>query len=191
MKYIYFFTLLAALSVNAMSGVGVGEKSPSFSLKTTEGKIFDLSQQAKTTIIVFFRGSWCPYCINQLKEINKEVMSKINKETIQLVAISVDRPVVAKKMKAKFNLDFTIISDTKAKSLKAFNIVNKISDELVAKYKASYKIDVEGDSGESHHMIAHPAVFIVKNGKIIFSDVQKDYKVRTNNSEILKAITKK
>ena len=62
---------------------------------------------------------------------------------------------------------------------------------MVAKYKSSYKIDVEGDSGEKHHIIAHPAVFIIENGKIIYVDVHTNYKERTKNSEILKIISQK
>ena len=91
-------------------------------------------------------------------------------------------------MKDEYKFSFTVLSDPKAKSLQAFNIVNKLDDKLVKKYKASYKIDVEADSGETHHMVAHPAVFIIKNGKIAFADVQTDYKVRTDNQDILKAL---
>jgi len=91
-------------------------------------------------------------------------------------------------MKRNNNFSFTVLTDPKAKSLKAFNIINKLSDDLVAKYKSSYKIDVEGDSGESHHMVAHPAVFIIKDGKVSFADVHLDYKKRTENSMILEAL---
>jgi len=58
----------------------------------------------------------------------------------------------------------------------------------VTKYKSSYKIDVEGYSGENHHMVAHPAVFIIKDGKVSFADAHLDYKKRTENSKILEAL---
>ena len=166
----------------------VGAFAPEIKLKDTDGKMFVLGEQKNKTVLVFYRGSWCPYCIRQLKSIKEDLVKKAKQKNVKLVAISVDKLLVAKKMKKKFGFDFTIISDPKAESLKAYKIVNKLSDELVRKYKNSYQIDVENDSGQIHHMVAHPAVFIVENKKVIFSDVHTDYKQRTDNKEILKAL---
>lgn len=188
-KLIYVFFLLSTLSFS-MEGIDIGSEAPNLKLKTIQGETLDLRISNKPLVLVFFRGSWCPYCINQLKSIKKDLFKKV-KDKADLVAISVDRKKIAKKMKDKYNFDFHIVSDPKAKTLKAFNIVNKLDESLVKKYKAAYKIDVEADSGEKHHMVAHPAVFIIENSKIIFSDIQTDYKVRTDNSKILKALSAK
>lgn len=179
---ILFFNVSTAFSI---SGLQVGDKIPNISLIDTNGKSFDFKKQTKTTVVVFYRGSWCPYCVKQLKSINSELIEKLNTKTMQLVAVSVDRPKLAKKMKRNFKLNFTVLSDTMANSLKAFKIVNKVDANLVKTYKNSYKIDIEADSGETHHMIAHPAVFILKGGKVVYSDVHTNYKERTKNSEIL------
>lgn len=180
--------LFLPLIAFSITGLQKGDKAPNIKLKTISAKTFNLHEQDKKTILVFFRGSWCPYCMAQLKELNKELLPKLDQSKTQLVAISVDRPKVARKMKRKFDLDFTVLSDPKASSLKDYKIVNQLNKELVKKYKNSYKIDVEGDSGETHHMIAHPAVFIVENKKIVFSDVHTDYKERTKIKEILEAL---
>jgi peroxiredoxin len=179
--------LLFSTNLFAIEGLKVGESAPSLILKDLAGKTFDLGKEQKKTVLVFYRGSWCPYCIKQLEGIQKGIVGKIGRGA-QLVAVSVDKKSIAKKMKKKFGFNFPIISDPKAKTLMAFKIVNKINDDLVKKYKGMYKIDVEGDSGEVHHMVAHPAVFIIQKGKIIFSEVNTDYKVRTKNSDILKAL---
>ena len=172
---------------SSMEGLKVGEYAPDLVVKDTDNKVFNFSTQKKDTIVIFFRGSWCPYCITQLKKVQEEIVPKINKKS-QIVAISVDQLKIAKKMKNKLNLSYTVLSDPKAKSLKAFKIINQLSQDLVTKYKNSYQIDVEGDSGETHHMVAHPAVFIIKQGKITFADVQKNYKQRTENKLILNAL---
>jgi len=187
MKNILWTLLLLPTLSYSLVGLSVGDKAPALKLKDTQGNLIDLSKSKKSRVVVFYRGSWCPYCINQLKNIQTQVMPKI-KSSAELIAISVDRLKVAKKMRDKNNFKFRVVSDSKADSLKAFHIINKISDELVSKYKNSYKIDVEADSGETHHMIAHPAVFIVKNGKIAFADVNTDYKKRTSNKKILESL---
>ncbi|EQC48895.1 redoxin [Bacteriovorax sp. BSW11_IV] len=172
---------------NDIEGVKVGANTPVKELKTISGKKLNLVDNTKNYVLVFYRGSWCPYCMKQLDSIQSEVVPKLDKKTT-LVAISVDKDSVAKKMKKKRDYSFEVVSDPKASSLMAFKIANKLDDELVEKYKSAYKIDVEGDSGEKHHIVAHPGVFIVKNGKIVFADVHTNYKERTENSVILKEL---
>ncbi|WP_419168257.1 peroxiredoxin family protein [Halobacteriovorax sp.] len=191
MKYLFwtfaitFINLTFALS--SLNGLEKGTTVPIKDIVTVSGKKYSLTEKNKDFILVFFRGSWCPYCMSQLKSIESDIVPQLKKNQI-LLAISVDKPIVAKKMKDKFNYTFGIVSDSKAKILKSFNISNKISDELVLKYKNSYSINIEGDSGESHHIIAHPAVYIVKDGRISFSDVHINYKERTDNKVILKEL---
>lgn len=187
MKLLLMSLLLLPSLAFSMSGLKVGDSVPSLKLKTTAGQIVDMSDLEQTSVLVFYRGAWCPYCLKQLKDVEKELMSA-KPAAVNVYAISVDRDVVAKKMKDKNKFSFEVVSDPKALSLKAFNIVNKLDDKLVKKYKSSYSIDVEADSGEKHHMVAHPGVFIVKSGKIIFADVHTNYKERTSNKDILNAL---
>ncbi len=168
-------------------GLKVGHLAPELILPQTDGKTFTLSEVKKKVVIVFYRGSWCPYCVKQLNQIQKELIPKL--ENTQLIAISVDRPMIAKKLKDKFKYSFQVLSDPKATSLKNFKIANKLDDTLVKKYKNSYKIDVESDSGETHHLVAHPAVFIISaDKKVVFADIHINYKQRTKIAHILKAL---
>lgn len=173
----------------SLEGVNIGNAVPVGKLKTVNQEVINLSDAKYEYILVFYRGSWCPYCMNQLKSIQSEIMPKLTDNQI-LVAISVDKKPVALKMKKKFNYTFKVVSDPKAELLKAFKIANKIDDELVKKYKNSYSIDIEADSGEKHHIIAHPAVFIVEKGKLKYKDIHLNYKERTKNEDILKSLEK-
>ncbi len=184
--FILFFLSFSGFSSSGghSPGLKVGDRVSNFSVKTSTGKDFTLNDIDSKTVIVFYRGSWCPYCVKQLKDLESKLLPKL--EDVKLIGVSVDRLAVAQKMKSKLKLNFTVLSDPKAATLKSFKIVNKLDDELVEKYKNSYKIDVEGDSGETHHLVAHPAVFIVsKDKKVLFSDVHVNYKQRTSIDKIL------
>lgn len=133
-----FILLLISFNTYALEGLKVGDKAPNLTLKDTAGMEFNIAQLKKPTALVFYRGSWCPYCMTQLKSIEAQVMGKLPKGA-QLLAISVDRLKIAKKMKAKNKFSFSVISDPKATSLKEFKIVNQLDDDLVKKYKSSYK----------------------------------------------------
>lgn len=184
----FIITLLLPLSLLASPGIKKGDMSPQVNLLTGQGGKVVIGDHKEKQILVFFRGSWCPYCMAQLKDLASNLNDKAKEKSYKLIAISTDKQTVAKKMIRKYGYPFTIASDPKAESLKAFKIANKVSDELVEKYRVSYKIDLEADSGEVHHLIAHPAVFIVNKGKVIFADVRTDYKVRTPIADIVRAL---
>jgi peroxiredoxin len=187
MKNLLLIALLLPQLALSMTGLSVGDSAPNLSFKDTDGREVNFSSETKTTVAVFYRGAWCPYCMTQLNSIESDVMKSLG-DNVQVVAISVDKIKNAKKMKSKFKYSFRVISDPQAISLTVFKIINQLSDELVKKYKSAYKIDVEADSGEKHHIVAHPAVFIIKKGKITYADIHLGYKERTKNADILKNI---
>jgi|TARA_B110000438_G_C15644894_1_gene577004 peroxiredoxin len=58
----------------------------------------------------------------------------------------------------------------------------------VEKY-IGWGIDLEGDSGEDHHLLPHPSVFVVdRAGVIKFAHVDANYKTRLSTDEVLAAV---
>ena len=96
MNKILFLLLLTPYIAFSMSGLEVGDMAPNLKLKNTEGKIIDFSDKSLTTIAIFYRGSWCPYCVTQLKSVELELAKKVSGNK-QIVAISVDQLIVSKK----------------------------------------------------------------------------------------------
>ena len=172
-------------------GLEVGAKAPQINATDIEGNKFNLEESLSSgpVVLVFYRGGWCPYCSLQLRKLELEVLPKVKRAGGKLVAISVDKLDSALKLKKKDELSMTILSDPQAEILKAYDADFKVPDELVEKYIKKYKIDLEAHSGEKHHIIAVPAVYVVnKNNKVTFSYVNEDYKVRAQVEDIVKAI---
>jgi peroxiredoxin len=62
-----------------------------------------------------------------------------------------------------------------------------VDDATVEKYK-SYKLDLDAAAGRNHHLLPHPAVFVVNtNGVIRFAHVDSNYKVRLAPAKTLEA----
>ena len=105
-----------------------------------------------------------------------------------MLAISIDQPSKLKETPNYDQLDYTLLSDSEATAAEAFGLVFTVSDNLVSKYKNEYKIDLEAASGQTHHKLPHPAVFVVsQNGTIQFAYVNENYKVRMEPAKILAA----
>ncbi len=104
-----------------------------------------------------------------------------------VVAISADRPAeLVKSLEAK-GLGYTLYSDSTLTAARSFGIVFQLDDAEVARY-ASFGIDLEAASGESHHQLPVPSVFLVEaGGTIRWVYSNPDYKVRPDNAKLLEA----
>ena len=113
--------------------------------------------------------------------------AKILELGYQILAISVDRPEKLRESIDKHSLTYTLLSDSKATSLKAFGLAFKLDDKTVGMYQ-QYNIDLDGASGESHHILPTPAAFIVStDGVIKFKYVNPDHRVRAHPDVMLAA----
>jgi len=172
-------------------GLAVGADAPPISSKDVNGNLFELNQAAAEgpVVLVFYRGGWCPYCSTQLRGLQADALPEIKKAMGKLVAISVDKMESALKTKEKESLGMTVLSDPTARILKSYDVDYKVPDELAEKYIKKYKIDLEAHSGQKHHIIAVPAVYVIdENSKITFAYVNEDYKVRAQVDDILAAV---
>lgn len=175
-----------------ISPIQIGQSLPPISLKDLGSKEFNLNEAIarKPAVVIFYRGGWCPYCNLQLAGLQK-IEAQLLESGFQIIAISPDRPEKLKESMDKHQLTYHLLSDNAMTAATALGIAFHLDDALVSKYKDEYKIDLEGDSGYTHHLLPVPAVFIVgQDGEIHFSYVNPDYKVRLDGNELLKAAKK-
>lgn len=161
---------------------------PDVSVKTIEGRTTALKDivAEQPTLLIFYRGGWCPYCSRHMAELQK-IESQIVDIGYQILAISVDKPEVLKETITDGELSYTLLSDSPADVMKAFGIAYRVDDKTVARYK-SVGIDFEKNTGFSHHILPAPAVFILdQEGTVKFQYVNPDYKQRINGDVLLAA----
>lgn len=194
---VILFTIVStsAESVNGQTdqdyGLPVGSKAPVFKTKTYDNKVFNLKNTYKNAVVVlvFYRGGWCPFCSTQLRELQQN-LKEFKARGATLAALSVDTVENSAATQKKNDLGFSILSDPKANILGLYNLKLELDNETLKKYK-EYGINIEKASGEKHHQIAVPAVFIIdKKGVIRWSYVNLDYKTRAKVSDILEQIDK-
>lgn len=101
--YLLIMTLLSGASLAQPSSVPdqssdispllIGESCPELTVKNLMGDDIQLTEvlAAKPTILIFYRGGWCPYCNLQLGGL-QEIEDEIMKLGYQVVALSPDSP---------------------------------------------------------------------------------------------------
>ena len=166
----------------------IGTAVPSAPIRRVDGTSTDLSAAlaGQPTILVFYRGGWCPFCSTQLGEL-QEAHPQLLALGYQLLAISPDRPEKLGESIGKHKLDYTLISDSRMEAARALGIAFQVDDATLARYH-EYGIDLEADSGETHHQLPVPAAFVVDTQSVVrFAYINPDYKIRVDAEVLLAA----
>lgn len=142
--------------------------------------------KGKTSVVVFYRGGWCPYCNTHLADLAR-IQPELAAGGVQILAVSPDSPESLAKYGAEHPLPYTLLSDSQHKAMKAFGVAFVVDGETQAKLKG-YGIDLAAASGNSEQVLPVPSVFVIdKDGKVSFAHANADYTKRLGGDEILAA----
>lgn len=170
----------------------VGQSVPANSTLTDiDGKPFDLNHAiaSKPTVLIFYRGGWCPFCNNQMSHL-EEIEPQLESEGYQLLAISPDKPESLKASIAKHTLTYTLLSDSSMNVTTAFGLAYKVDDDMMAKMK-TFGVDLDAATGNSLHELPVPAAYVIdKTGVIRFEYANPDFRVRVNPDDLMAAAKK-
>ena len=104
-----------------------------------------------------------------------------------MVAISPDRPEKLEPSLKEKDLGFALYSDASMQAARAFGIAFELPASDYQRYKG-YGIDLEETSGQVHHQLPVPSVFLVeKGGRVRWAYSNPDYQVRPENEALLEA----
>lgn len=182
-------SILNAQSITPKLATGIsplliGEKIPNTTLKSSENKDVILSDfyKKEKTILVFYRGGWCPYCnahLSALAEAEKQLLDL----GYQIIAISSDSPNNLKITEEKDKLNYLLLSDSKGELAKAMGIVFEAPEN----YKTILNVHSNGDN---NLFLPVPSVFILNSdGEIQFEYIAPDFKHRIS-TKLLVAVAK-
>ncbi|NBB79965.1 MAG: redoxin domain-containing protein [Verrucomicrobia bacterium] len=199
-RHLFFVTLLTGLITAAQAAppndarevnpIEVGASIPAVSLTRADGSkvtLHDLTDESPA-ILIFYRGGWCPYCNRHLAAL-REIESDLRELGYRIHAISPDRPEAVARTVAKSEGEFnyTLYSDASAAVAKAFGLAFKVDAETYEKLMG-YGIDLEAASGQEHHLLPVPAVYIVDTaGRVRFRYFDPNYKERLSAEALLNA----
>lgn len=193
-KLLFIFLVTITTVANAQNAVPqsatdiapllIGEKIPNVILKSTENADVQLSDllKKKKSVLVFYRGGWCPYCnlhLQALAEAEKQILD----QGFQIIAISPDAPANLKITAEKDKAKYTLLSDSKGELIKAIGI----AFEAPENYKSVINVH---SNGVNTNFLPVPSVFVVNTeNEILFEYISPDFKQRIS-AELLVSVLK-
>lgn len=193
-KLLFIFLVTITTVANAQTAIPksatdiapllIGEKIPGIILKSAENTDVQLSDllKKKKSVLVFYRGGWCPYCnlhLQALAEAEKQILD----QGFQIIAISPDAPANLKITEEKDKVKYTLLSDSKGELIKAVGIAYEAPEN----YKSVINVN---SNGVNTNFLPVPSVFVVNTqNEILFEYISPDFKHRIS-AELLVSILK-
>ena len=182
------FTIINAADFGA-NALREGDDAKNFQLPNAKGgqtELSDLLAQGPV-VISFYRGGWCPYCNLEFKALN-DSLPTLKKLGASLVGISPELPDNSMSTAQKHALEFEILSDVGNVTARDYGIVMDVPETMRPLY-LEWGLDVPTANGDDSWELPIPATYVIDgNGKIVLAHINKNYTVRLEPSEIIKAL---
>lgn len=167
----------------AANAVRADRKAPAATFTDADGQSVELAKLLENgpVVLIFYRGGWCPYCVEQLKAFNKQ-HDAIEAAGGRVVAVSTELPEFVAKTKEKSKLGFDVLSDPGAKVSRAFGVA--WANE---RYGRVSKI-AQANGNERGEIPLGVTYVIDTDGTVRWAFLEHDYKKRATPEQVVEAL---
>jgi len=153
----------------------VGKPLPEFSLKDSEGNLITSKEMgSQASLIMFYRGNWCPLCMAQIKEVAGQYR-ELEKRGIKIYMVSPQSEGHTSSLAKRFEVDMNFLIDEESKAADSL--------QIIAKNGLPMGLQALGYDSDT----VMPTVVMTNNkGEIIFADLTDNYRVRPEPEDFLK-----
>jgi peroxiredoxin len=162
--YVYWYSRFADRDRNTLA---IGNTLPSFSLKTADGKLIDsASLVGQVTLLLFYRGNWCPLCMAQIQEIAGRYR-ELAQRGVQVLLVSPQSQKHTQDLSARFDapMQFLIDEDNAAAKILGIDAPNSLPLGL-------------GAMGYDSDTVLPTVLLIDREGRIAWNHLTDNYRVR-------------
>ena len=185
-----FLVILFSAILNMVSAqspgsmLKVGNTAPDFSGIDQSGTQIMLGESLKTgpVVLIFFRGSWCPYCNRHLSQL-QDSLSLILEKGASVITVSPQLSEYSEKTIDKTGATFSILHDKDYKIMDDYHVSFHLDENTISRYS---RHNLDQVNGNEDNILPVPATFIIgKDGKIVYIQYDPNYKKRSTVAEIL------
>lgn len=140
----------------------------------------------KPTLLVFYRGSWCPYCNRHLAAL-AELEPQLLALGFQIVAVSPDTTEGLKKMAEKNRVAYRLFSDRGLEAATALGLAFRVPATTAKNYTDKGVPLAPIPGGEGFGLPVPAALIVDKGGIVRFIHADPDIKARLSPEAVLAA----
>ena len=187
-----FLFLQFASGQDKPEGLFINSKAPDFKAKDQNGNeiVFKDLRKKGDVVVVFTRGSWCPYCNRFLRHL-QDSLEFIKAKKAQLIVITPEWHEGIDSVVARTGVTFPVIYDSALKITNGYSGAYRVEEKTVTRYKDSNPpidlLKINNQRKDAYLPIT--AVYIVNDeGSVTYRYFEEDYKKRISVKEIVQAL---
>jgi peroxiredoxin len=157
--------------------LAVGKSLPEFRLENASGtEVRSTSFRGRPTLLMFYRGNWCPLCMAQIREIAAQYRELVERG-VRVAMVSPQPHDNTEKLAKKFDVPFEFLVDVDNRAARALGI----------EVKGGIPAGMQMFGYDSDTVL--PTVIITDaKGTILFSDQTDNYRVRPEPATFLRVL---
>jgi peroxiredoxin len=167
--------------------VEVGATLPDAELLDAHGAATTLHEALgdRGSVLVFYRGAWCPYCNIALSTYQAELVPELVARGVGLIAVSPQTADGSLSTQEKHDLTFAVLSDPGNQVAKALGILTGPTEEARAA-QLQLGLDLTAVNADGTTGLPMPTTVIVDADRVVrWIDVHPDYSTRSEPEQIL------
>ncbi len=165
----------------AAHALKAGDRVPEAVFENADGEKVPLASilEQGTTVLIFYRGGWCPYCVGQLKKFQQR-HEAIEAAGGRIVAVCTEKNARLRETAEKMKLSFPLYTDPGVAASRAFGVA--WANARYAKALAGFQNNPDGE-------IPLGVTYIIdRAGKIRWSFIENNYKKRATPGRVIEAL---
>ncbi|KAB7706491.1 redoxin domain-containing protein [Bacillus aerolatus] len=133
------------IASGAVSGIGLGDKAPDFTLQTLDGKKVSLSDYEGKKVILNFWATWCPPCKAEMPHMQNFYKKEAEKSNVEILSVNLTSADKSKEAVAEF--------------AKQYDLTFPIP------------LDVDGTIGEQYEVVTIPTSYILNTDRTVHQKI--------------------
>lgn len=135
-------------------------------------------------LIMFYRGSWCPFCNLALHSM-QQILPDLKQKGVRFVAISPELPDTSLTTVEKQTLEFEVLSDIGNEYARTLGVVYKQPDSLKAVQK-HFGTDLKERNGDDSNEVPVPTTLLVDTAGVVRRTfIEPDFTKRVEPQTVL------
>jgi peroxiredoxin len=163
-----------------------GDRAPSFELPDAAGERERLTSllEEGPIVLVFYRGSWCPYCNTQLRGL-QTALGQIKALGATLVAVSPQVPDASAAFATEAGLGFPVLSDVGSYVASDYGITFELS-EVDRNVFLRAGNDLSKMNGPGTWILPAPSTYVIaEDAHIEYAHIDPNFAARPDVGEVL------
>lgn len=157
------------------AAIGEGDRFPTLPFLDAKGEpVFSDDWQGQKSLILFYRGNWCPLCVAQVKELAQRYQSIADKG-YRIVCISPQSQQQTAAIAERFSVPILFLSDPQAQAAESLGI----------RHDAGVPVGMTGYDADT----VFPSIFVLdEQGTVLKTFLNDNYRDRPDPDALLQTL---